>query len=258
MTSDTITHPSKTTPASEKLSAIVTATGNLGKLQRTLESLRQYNTYPIERIVVVVQDSLDATTADRIRALKSLGTPITVLSTGWKIGKVATLDYAYTRVNTPWVLEIDDNWEWHAPGFVEASMAILKSEPGCMQVLLRARDDINNHPLLPEIHSSGGHRWQKLVSKYDRLWHGFSFAPALRWMSDYIALGGYTEHGMGKPVWSDAEGNREAILGKRFHDQGMFAAWLAENDGKGFVHKQDPDLVVTDTPQDFDWDTVAS
>ena len=64
------------------------------------------------------------------------------------------------------------------------------------------------------------------------IWHGFSFNPGLRRLSDYVAIGGY---GVNARFNLSAPGEAESKIGIIYRNRDYFAAILAGNDGKGYV-----------------------
>ena len=62
-------------------------------------------------------------------------------------GQVKLIDQAYAQVDTPYIFHLEDDWEFHRPGFMEKSRAFLEADPKILLVWLRAWNDTSGHPL---------------------------------------------------------------------------------------------------------------
>ena len=134
-----------------------------------------------------------------------------------RLGQIKSIDRAYSMVDTPYIFHCEDDWEFYRTGFIEESMKILETEPDIMQVWLRDRNDTNGHPII----------WKEnygiMKTNYKRTWHGFSFNPGLRRLSDYQKIAPYSQHTEFnfKAPWES-----EIAIGKLYHQMGMKAAIL--------------------------------
>lgn len=167
------------------VSIMITSCGRFDLLKRTLESLDQFNTYPI-RMVYITEDS-------------GKQDVFACLPEGWrehtkvyvnepKLGQLASIDLAYGDIDTEWVFHCEDDWEFYRPGFIEESMTLLKEDQQALQVWLRsAAHDLAIHS--PYVYLTDRKKIKDVVSykvnsgKSD--WQGFSFNPGLRRMADY-------------------------------------------------------------------------
>jgi hypothetical protein len=91
------------------------------------------------------------------------------------------------------------------------------------------------HPIEQHIYRSHGVEWRRLALDHFSLegdWHGFSFNPGLRRLSDYVSIGGYGAHA--SFGW-DVPWLAESAIGKTFRRRDFFAAVLCDDDGSGYV-----------------------
>jgi hypothetical protein len=109
-----------------------------------------------------------------------------VLRSGKRIGQIAAIDLAYSHVETPFIFHLEDDWEFYRSGFIERSRAILEIDPSTILVSLRAWTDTNEHPLS---FRSEDRTFGVMATNFHGVWHGFSFNPGLRRLSDYKRLG---------------------------------------------------------------------
>ena len=202
---------------------VITSCGRHDLLERTLDSLLHHNTYPIAGIFIIEDGDpfVDNRLVDKyvgeanIRGIETIW-----VCTGERVGQIKAIDMAYTWVKTPYVFHCEDDWEFYRPGFIEASKAILEDKPKCLQVWLRDREDTNGHPI------TWGDAYGVMNANYKRQWHGFSFNPGLRRMSDYNQIGGgYSSIATFKRT---APWESEIAIGRYYHRLGMWAAILPE------------------------------
>lgn len=170
---------------------VVTSCGRFDLLKRTLESFDRFNTAPI-REVFITEDSGDESVRDYLP-------PAWVRHTRFWInrpalGQLASIDAAYTEVNTPYIFHCEDDWEFYRPGFLEDSMRLLEHEPQALQIWLRsiAHDLAIHSPYV----SQGDRRVFEGIAYYPVVsskpdWQGFSFNPGLRRLADYALAAPY-------------------------------------------------------------------
>lgn len=211
------------------ITVVVTSCGRQDLLARTLTSFFAYNSGEVARIIVVEDGAADKNAAlmQRFRAQA-----IDWIGTQQRVGQILAIDTAYALVDTEWIFHLEDDWEFYAPGFIEKSQAVLTADPSCLEVMLRALDDTNGHPLLPEAETIGGVETKTYAFGFDGVWHGFSFNPGLRRTADYRRLGSYGLHV--RYAWRD-RGVAEAGLSQIYRDLGMHVRILADREGAGYV-----------------------
>lgn len=208
----------------QRITAVLTSCGRPLLLRRTLQSFFKYNKYPLYQLIVVE----DGSTIQRQVADEFGDRNINWLATGERVGQIASIDYAYSHVRTPYIFHLEDDWEFYRSGFIPASLAVLQDQPKCLQVWIRGLSDTNKHPVEPYLYGSGGVSWRRMALSFRDTWHGFSFNPGLRRMRDYVAIGGYghfAKFEFNKPL------SAEKVINKMYHKRGFYAAILAEEEG---------------------------
>lgn len=176
------------------ITLVLTSIGRIDLLNRTLETFRRHNTYPIAR-GIITEDSGQAGIIDFVPDM--LDFPIEIIYTAdlneqrrhkvGMLGLIDCVDKAYGRVETEFIFHMEDDWEFTAPGFIERSIDILDTDPTLIQVWLRAHND--NHPVLPTPHQTIRNRTYYMMDPEYGEWHGFSFNPRLRRLHDYKVIG---------------------------------------------------------------------
>jgi Glycosyl transferase family 2 len=246
------THGARPSPQAHRLdktvSVVLTSCGRPDLLIRTLESFFQFNTYTISQLIVV-EDG-----ASVLEALSTYPIPCAheLICTGERVGQIAAIDYAYSRLESEYIFHLEDDWEFYAPNFIEKSMVILERHPECLQVYLRALDDTNKHPVDRRIHKDDGVIWRRMrygFRAYGGEWNGFSFNPGLRRLTDYVAVGGYGIHAL---TASAEHAAAESALSRLYRKRNMFAAILSDRGGGGYVRHTGWQRTVSEATRDFD------
>jgi len=211
------------------VTAVLTSCGRHELLNNTLSSFFECSSFPLNHFIVVEDgDQIAGALAEKFSSKR-----IEWIATGRRVGQIAAIDYAYSRVQTPYIFHLEDDWEFFHTGFIEKSMSVLRSDPDCLQVWLRSAGDTNRHPLKPHVYNRRGVCWQNLVVNHEGKWHGFSFNPGLRRLSDYTVTQGYgnLERFDFNNPWKT-----EIAISKFYKDRGMHASILCDRDGAGYVH----------------------
>jgi hypothetical protein len=211
------------------ITAVLTSCRRYDLLEKTLKSFFTMNSAPLANFIVV-EDGPDI--PKDVRDL-FIGHPIDWISTGQRVGQIAAIDYAYSRVKTPYVFHMEDDWFFYRSGFLEKSRLVLEANPKCIQVQLRALDELI-HPLEEHTYANHGVAWRRLVLDFfgEGDWHGFSFNPGLRRLSDYVSVGGY---GLHTKFDLEIPWLAESALSKLYRKRDFFAAVLSDDNGSGYV-----------------------
>lgn len=166
---------------------VITAYKRPHLLRRTLASFVKYNTYPIAKCIII-EDS--GQTGINDFALDLCPFPVECLYNETTLGQIASIETAYSRVETPFIFHCEEDWEFYAPGFIEKSFEVLEADPSVITVWLRAHTDVNTHPIEPN--DRGGYHYMS-SSPSLHPYYGFTFNPGLRRTSDYRAVAPWSE-----------------------------------------------------------------
>jgi len=228
------------------VTVVITSCGRQDLLEVTLDSFLAHNSFPI-RQYVVLEDGDGSKNEHLARKYHDL--PFTWLATGERVGQIAAIDEAYKEVGTKFIFHCEDDWEFTAAGFIEKSLDILEENNQILQVWLRALDDTNGHPLLDYEFAAAGTPYRLLRHNHDAgrwgKWDGFSWNPGLRRRREYDLIGsfGSLDPDGTKQTW-EVESNASEFYRKR----GLFAAILADNDGRGYLRHLGADRRVPRLP----------
>ena len=218
-----------------QITITLTSCGRWDLLERTIKSLVQFWDGPKPEKLLIYEDQ--NLTPEQFSLLCALVNEWTIFN-GWfieiyygKRGQIGAIDFLYYKVTTPYIFHCEDDFEFFKTGFVQKSLSILEEKAHIMQVWLRSPNDRNGHPAIGIVQkTSDGTRYQMMKTGFRGLWHGFSFNPGLRRLSDYQKL---FPNGMYADVhWSPSSPlQAEQLVGKQYFKHGFRAATLLE----GFV-----------------------
>lgn len=176
------------------ITLIVTSCGRFDLLKLTLDSFDRFNTVPI-REVIITEDSGDEAVYAAIP--QGWAEHCTVFVSKPKLGQMASIDLAYSKVSTTYIFHCEDDWEFYRPGFVEDSITILALKPEVLQVWLRSyAHDLRIHS--PYLHFGerevvGGVACYPVLSDKPE-WQSFSLNPGLRRYKDYLLCAPFSGH----------------------------------------------------------------
>lgn len=195
------------------LTAVLTSHRRPDLLVATLDAFFATNDYPLHEFIVI-EDSDDATVLD-IPA-RYPDQPLRVILNGVNLGQHRSIDKAYSQVQTPYILHLEDDWTFPVEGIVARGLEVLKREPEVGLVQLRTDEDMP--AAIKKISAGPGDRgYWKIPPAAHRVWHSFTFNPTLKRLADYRKL----PHGY-------AGFASEAEISLYYKDQGVIMAWLSE------------------------------
>lgn len=192
---------------------VITSYDRHDLLERTLRSLRLYNTDKRCGRLIVVEDGVE----DPRAICEKYGAEL--LLTGERRGQPGAIDFAYATVTTPYIFHCEDDWEFYRPGFIERSREILEADKSCVCVWLHSWNDAVGRWGHPLSFKSACRTFGVLAPEAGN--HGFTFQPGLRRVSDYLAVGPFSrfsKHGF----------DAEPAAGREFHKLGYRAVILDE------------------------------
>lgn len=184
---------------SDKVTAVFTSCGRFDFLHRTINSFLKFNTYDIEKIIVVDNSTLPHAEKSIRKILNTVLNKSIIIINNENIGQVASIDKAYSLIETDYIYHSEDDWEFFNSGFIELSLDVLKFNSKIININTRIRFDGEKgsmHPLSKEkFVTPNGTIYHEFILNYMEEWHGFSWNPGLRRLSDYKSIMPYKKHG---------------------------------------------------------------
>jgi GT2 family glycosyltransferase len=174
----------------KQVSLVITTCGRTDLLEKTLISFYKFNTYPIDK-TIIVEDSGIPQNFDNVKSIVSNKLEIIINDTNE--GQISSIDKAYSKVETDYIFHCEEDWEFFDTGFIEKSFEVLDENPKIFTVWLRGHHDTKNHAIIKEesfILPSGDTYF--LMNQYHKkVWCGFTFNPGLRRTSDCMIFHPY-------------------------------------------------------------------
>ncbi|SDZ72922.1 glycosyltransferase [Rubrimonas cliftonensis] len=175
--------------AAEGVTAVLTSCGRMRQLGRLLESLRAFNDHPLARFILM-EDSGDAE-AGRIAA--DLGFDVELHLAQQRRGQLASIDYAYARVETPWILHLEDDYVFTRPGYVAEALAVLRADPRVSMVSGRVWGE-EFAGTRPPVTAVDGVRVRLIPRDAHPSWFGYAFHTGLRRKREWERFGPFAPY----------------------------------------------------------------
>ena len=169
---------------------VVTSCGRMDLLDQTLESLFETDWSEFE-YKIIIEDSGDQKNKDYIEHKYGHKFDL-ILFNEKNIGKLKSIDKAYSFVKSKYIFHCEDDWFFHRKGFLNDSVEILESDKNISTVNLRSYYwDLKTYSK----YVVSARRSVKCVHYYviednsKMPMNGFSLNPGLRRKSDILDLG---------------------------------------------------------------------
>jgi hypothetical protein len=210
----------------------LTSCGRFDLLEKTISSLVTYWDGPAPAAFLIHEDSGTIPTElgiDLNRFLKRHWQ----IEAKWTLsnyaGQVHAIDTLYHQVETPYIFHCEDDWEFYQEGFISDSKAVLEAEPKCAVVWIKHPADRSGHTIMKDIKlTKTGVRYQQLAHRYRGDWHGMTWSPGLRRLSDYMIAGEFAKFCTWRP---NDHIIAEKNYNKRYYDLGYSGFTLC----RGFI-----------------------
>lgn len=168
----------------KKITFALTACNRPDLLEITMDSFFEFNTYPIERFIISEDSGIMGVNDHLIEKYKDRN--IEWIINPRPLGQIQTIDNMYSLINTEYIFHCEEDWRFTDYSFIEKSLNIMEKEPKILQVWLRAHNDTNGHPIIPD-----NNEYDIMMLHWANGWGGFSFNPGLRRLSDYKLIERY-------------------------------------------------------------------
>lgn len=162
----------------------LTSCGRPDLLEETLASLVHHMTPPS---IVLTEDAADR----RVAELCARRFPfVRVLMNEPKLGHMASVDRLYGEIRTPYVLHLEDDWQFDAPVDAQAAIAFLEARPDVSAVVLRAFDELPaERRALADTVEMNGVRFAVMRHDAHPRWFGYTFNPMIGRLAFWRAHG---------------------------------------------------------------------
>jgi len=173
---------------------VITACGRTDLLEYTVESFFKYNTYPIERVIIVEDSGIPQ---DFRKVSKLVSCQLDVIINETNLGQMKSIDKAYAKVTTDYIFHCEEDWLFMKPGFIEKSFEILDYDSNIFTVWLRSYYEKKIGPSIDKSNKielpSGDYFYYIRVNEGKPWQNGFTLNPGLRRTADCMLLHPYDE-----------------------------------------------------------------
>ena len=219
---------------------VLTSCGRNDLLEKTLDSFFKYNTYPIDRYIII-EDSADPKVFEECEILnrEKYDNKLEFVFNHEKLGQSASIDKAYTMVKTEYIFHCEEDWEFYRSGFIEDSIKVLKTQPKVIQTWIRPKNDKILNSIDPKIYNLPLGASVRMVNPASFIvkganedgtdmiikdYMGFSWNPGVKRLKDWQELpNGYSGF------------DREHLIDQYYRDNGFMVVTLSLNDEDGYV-----------------------
>jgi len=208
----------------QMIDVTITSCGRQDLLIRTLDSFLTHADLPLGTIYIHEDSGIEGIND----TIKKIFPEIVFLEPPARIGQIASLDALLARVQTPYYQALEDDWTFDKTGFMQMSLDILQEKEHISEVWLRYPKERNNHPCHGVAQkTASGTKYHILKTGFMGKWHGTSFAPSLRRLSDYQKL---FPNGFASEIpWNPKNPlESEILVGRKFFKSGYRAATLLD------------------------------
>lgn len=175
-----------------EVTVVITSCNRTKLLKHTFDSFIKNNTYPIEKYIIIEDSGYNFINDFLIDSYPNLN--IVTLYNLPKKGQHASIDKAYSFVETEYIFHCEEDWEFYRSGFIEYSLKVLQSNDKIFQCWLREDNDTNHHPIEEKIYHFDDISYRLMSNKYSKDWFGFTFNPTLIRLKDYKILQPYAKY----------------------------------------------------------------
>ena len=202
----------------------ITACNRPDLLMQTLGSFLKYADLPLGKIYVHEDSGIEGVND----SVKTVFPEVVFIEPKEKKGQIISIDTLMSMVKTPYLISLEEDWLFDRTGFMKMSLDILESVSNISEVWLRYPNERNGHKCTGVRRKTpNGTQYQMLMTGYRRDWHGTSFGPTLRRLSDYKKVfpngySGVTTFDPKNPLKSEIE------VGKQYFKAGFRTATLLQ------------------------------
>ncbi len=185
----------------KEITFVLTSCNRFDLLEETLKSFVKFNDYPIEKYIFIEDTHKIEELEDVINKFPEIKEKAILLHNEPKLGQMASIDRAYSFVETDYIFHCEEDWEFYNKNFIKDSLSVMQHDEKIVSVWIRAKDDTNGMPIENNVsETKDGTSFQLLETGYRDVWHGFTLNPGLRRTKDYL---------LGKPFYD--KGSEEAL-----------------------------------------------
>ena len=134
------------------VTVVITSCNRHNLLFNTISSFIKFNTWKhIQKMIIIedckISNEQAVSMESNVLSIVSSLFPVHIIFNDNNIGQIASIDKAYSFVETPYTFHLEDDWEFYNSGFIEESLNILNIDRNILMVNLGAHSVMNGHPI---------------------------------------------------------------------------------------------------------------
>lgn len=194
-----------------EVTLVLTSCARFDLLRETLQSFQKYNDFPLKRFLLI-EDSGDPSVYKVTEEFPDL--KIEVVLNKPSLGQHASIDRAYSMVETEYIFHCEDDWLFLRKGIIADSVALMDNDPSIALVWARGDEGAPKWIKKTARTVQSGVAIRPIDPRAHHLWGNFTFNPGLRRLSHYKMMpGGYTVNAEGRTsIFLKRRGYRMVIL----------------------------------------------
>ncbi len=187
---------------------VVTSCGRFDLLARMIDSFARH--FDADRIIVA-EDSGDH---DGARAFAARSHHVELRINDPKLGQMRSIDRLYETIATPYVIHLEDDWEFTGAVAPERIAAMLEARPDISGALLAHREYATHYDRGAQIFSHEGLGYKTLAFAAHPTWFSYSFNPSVARLDLWRRVGPFADFGTEEKLSAalKEEGARAALL----------------------------------------------
>lgn len=172
------------------VTVVLTSCNRFDLLEATLRSFFKYNTYPVEKILII-EDSGDKQGLERVLS-KFQYDSFDVIVNPQQLGQQKSIDKAYSQVTTKYIFHCEDDWDFLRKGFIEDSLTLMEAFPKLITVWGRSVHDYPADFFADQVQAYQGIRYREVRKEI------FTLNPSLKRLNDYHLMGNFEKYNPGQ------------------------------------------------------------
>lgn len=152
---------------------VATSCGRFDLLEKTIASFDRW--FDADRIIVA-EDSADHAGA---RAFAAKHPKVDLRINDPKLGQMRSIDRLYESVATPFIIHLEDDWEFTAPADIERIVAMLRARDDVTVALLAHREYAPALERGARMMSAAGLDYKYFEHDAHPMWFSYSFNPSI-------------------------------------------------------------------------------
>lgn len=177
----------------KEITFALTSCGRPDLLERTMDSFFEKNTYPIKKYIIIEDSNIIGINNHLKEKYKEYN--IEWIENDSRLGQIKSIDKMYSKIRTEYIFHCEEDWFFIKESFIEKSLEILEHDKNILNVWLISLNDTNGHPVENNTYDINGIDYKFLSLNYLNVWHGFTFNPGLRRLSDYNLIKPFNDIG---------------------------------------------------------------